>query len=123
MTNQKIKALGVVSAMTLGICVIVSLIMSVFLYFEMIGLSTVSKVLYGTFVIVLLVFSFVCARIVGAKGLFVGLSIGLGLVLLSLLYRLIGVESGIGITFMIRNAVILLVAASGAVVGVNTVKQ
>jgi len=123
MTNRKIKALGVVGGMTFGICAVITLITSLLLYFEIMGLATVSKVLYAAFVIILLLFSFICARIVAFRGLFVGLAIGGGLVLLSLLYRLIGIESGLDMTFVIRSAIVLLVAVSGAVVGVNTVKS
>jgi len=123
MTNKKIKALGVASAIMFGICAVVSLIMSLFLYFEIIGITMVSKVLYAVFVAALLLFSFVCARIVEVRGLFVGLAIGTGLVVLSLLYRLIGIESGLNMTFVIRSGIVMLVTISGAVVGVNTVKR
>lgn len=123
MTNKKIKALGIAGVTMFGIYAAMSLVMSVFLYFEIMGMTSVSKVLYGMFVVTLLLFSFLCARIVEVRGLFVGLALGLGFVFLSLLYRIIGVGNGISMTFMIRSGIVMLVAVSGAVVGVNTVRR
>ena len=123
MTTKQIKALALTGIITFSICAIVTLIMTLFLYFEVIGSDMVSKVLYALFVGILLIFSFICARVVATRGFLVGLGIGIGIVSLSLLYRLIGVESGIDMTFVIRSAITILVAVSGAVVGVNTVKR
>ena len=101
---------------------LVSLIAALLLYFEVVGVGTISKVLYGAFVVILFMASFITARKIGSRGLFVGLGIGIAIILFGAMYRFIGIESEIGVSFLIRSAIILLVATAASVAGVNTVK-
>lgn len=106
-----------------AICsIFTSLVLALLLYFELIGAGLASKVLYGAFVVILFVASFIIAKIVGKKGLIVGLGIGGAIVALGAMYRFIGIETGVGLTFAIRSAITLVVSVMGAVIGVNTVK-
>ena len=122
MTEKLVKSgvTGVVFALISS--VFISLILTLLLYFELIGVGLASKILYGAFVVILFAMSFIIARIVGSKGLFIGLGIAGAVILFGALYRFIGIETGIGITFGIRSAVTALVSIVGAVMGVNTVK-
>lgn len=122
MTDRIVKAIVTSGIFALASSIVISLIMTTLLYFEIIGQSTSSKILYGAFVVILLITSFVVARIVGSRGLLIGLGIFGITILLTAMYRFIGVESGLGLTFLIRSAITALVACVGAVVGVNTSK-
>ena len=117
---MKAMVRGGVFALASGM--VMSLIMTTLLYFEIIGPVISAKVLYGAFILILLMTSFIAARIVGSRGLLIGLGISSVAILLTAMYRLIGVEAGIGLSFLIRSVIISLVACAGAVVGVNTSK-
>jgi len=99
-----------------------SLIITALLYFEIISVGLASRILYGAFVIILFIASFITARKISARGLFVGLGIAGVIILLGAMYHFIGIEAGIGLPFAIRSAITLVVAAAGSVAGVNTVK-
>ncbi|MCL1990165.1 MAG: TIGR04086 family membrane protein [Defluviitaleaceae bacterium] len=101
---------------------LVSVVITLLLYIEIVGVVLASKMLYGAFVVILFIASFITARNMGSRGLFVGLGIGCVLMLFGALYRFLGIETGVGSTFLIRGAVTLLVAIAGAVIGTNTVK-
>jgi len=102
--------------------IVTSLIMIALLYFEIVGPVKNSKILYGAFVVILFIASFIAARTISSRGLLIGFGIAGVVILLSAMYRFIGVETGLGLAFLIRSAVTILVACSGAVVGVNTSK-
>jgi len=122
MTDKLVKSVitGVVFALASSL--LVSLIMSALLYFEIVGATLAAKILYGAYVIILFIASFVTARKVGSRGLIIGLSIAGAMILLGALYRFIGIEAEIGLPFAIRSAVTVLVATAGAVAGVNTTR-
>jgi|GEM_PF-2352726 len=117
---MKSAAIGIIFALISSL--LVSVIVAALLYFEVMNLGLASKILYGAFIAILFIASFITARNVGARGLFIGLGIGCAVVLVGALYRFIGVETGIGTTFLIRSTVTFLVATSSAIMGVNTVK-
>ena len=120
MTDRIVKAVATSGIFATISGMLISLIMTALLYFEIIGVVTSSKILYGAFIIILLITSFIAARIACSRGLLIGLSIAGTTILLTAMYRFIGVESGLGFSFLIRSAIIVLVACMGAVVGVNT---
>ena len=122
MTDKLVKSVitGVIFALASSL--FVSLIISSLLYFEIIGASLASKILYGAFVVILFITSFITARKVGSRGLIIGLGIAGVVILLGALYRFIGIEAGVGLSFAIRSAVTVLVATAGAVAGVNTTR-
>ena len=122
MTDKLVKsvATGVITALVSSL--LVSLIITSLLYFEIVGVGFASKFLYAAFVVILFITSFVTARKIGSRGLFVGLGTAGLIVLFGVLYRFIGIEVGIGLSFVIRSAVTFIVAIVGAVAGVNTVK-
>ena len=122
MTDRVVKAIVTSGVFALASGVVMSLIVTALLYFEIIEPVTSSKILYGTFIIILLITSVVAARGVGSRGLLIGLGISGIMILLTAMYRFIGIESGIGLSFLIRSAIIALVACIGTVVGVNTSK-
>lgn len=123
MVRNRVRGVSVLSGIVLGVCAIVALVMALLLYFEVMSLVVASKVLYATFMSMLFVFSFASAKIIGARGFFIGLVIAAGIIFLTLLYRVIGVETGLGVQFLLRSGIVALVSIIGAVVGVNTVKR
>jgi len=122
MTHKSMRSAvtGIIFALVSSL--LVSLIITTLLYFEIISVGITSKILYGAFVIILFIASFIIARKIGSRGLFVGLGIGIVIILFGAMYRFIGIEAGIGFPFLIRSAITLLVATAGSVAGVNTVK-
>jgi len=122
MINKLVKSVAIGFIFALASSLLTSLIVTLLLYFEIVGVVLASRILYGAFVVILLIAAFVTARKIGSRGLFVGLGIAGGVILFSALYRFIGIESGIGLSFAIRSVITLLVATVGAVAGVNTVK-
>lgn len=122
MTDRIVKAVVTGGIFALVSSIAISLIMTSLLYFEIVGPVASSKILYGGFVVTLLITSFVAARIIGMRGLLIGIVISGVMILLSAMYKFIGVESQIGLAFLIRSAITALVACVGAVVGVNTSK-
>lgn len=116
----KSVALGVVFALISSL--FISLIITLLLYFEAINVGLASRVSYVSFATILFIASFITARKIGSRGLFVGLGIASAIILFGALYRFIGIESGVGVSFAIRSTIIVLVATTGAVAGVNTVK-
>jgi putative membrane protein (TIGR04086 family) len=122
MTDRIVKAVMKSGIFAASSSIVISLIMTTLLYFELVEAATSSKILYGSFIIILLITSFVAARIVSSRGLLVGLVIAGVTILFSAMYRFIGVESTLGLAFLIRSAITVLVACVGAVVGVNTSK-
>ena len=122
MTDKLVKPIvtGIIFALISSL--FISLIISSLLYFEIIDVSFAAKFLYGAFVVILFITSFVTARKVGSRGLLIGLGIAGGVIVLGALYRFIGIEAGIGLPFAIRSAVTVIVATAGAVAGVNTTR-
>ena len=120
MRDKLIKSVvtGIVFALVSSL--FISLIVSSLMFFEIIGITFASKILYGAFIIILFITSFVVARIMGSRGIYIGLVIAGGIVVLSAMYRFIGIETGVGMPFLIRSVVTVLVAVVGAVAGVNT---
>lgn len=123
MTDRIVKAGVTGGIFALVTSIMCSLLMTSLLYFELVGSVTNSRILYGAFVVILLMTSFIVARMVGLRGLLIGIVISAIIILLSTMYRFIGVESGIGFTFLTRSVITALVACIGAVIGVNTSKQ
>jgi len=128
MTDKKLIENKLAKSVVIGVIfaclssLLVSVIVASLLYFEIMSIGFASKLLYGAFIVILFIASFIIARKVGARGLFMGLAIGSFVILIGALYRFIGIETGIGLTFLIRSAITLLTATAGAVMGVNTVK-
>lgn len=122
MTEKIIKAIikGVIFGSISSL--VMSLIMTSLLYFEIINVATSTMISYGGFVVILFITAFITARCVGSKGLFIGIAMAGSVIVLSLLYRFLGIETGIGLTFIIRSGITLLVLTMGAVMGVNTAK-
>jgi len=122
MTDKLVRSIitGVVFALVSSL--FVSLIVASLLYFEILGVAIAAKILYGAFVVILFITSFVVARKIGSRGMLIGLSIAGGVILFGALYRFIGIEAEVGLPFAIRSAVTALVATVGAVAGVNTAK-
>lgn len=122
MTDKLVKsaATGIIFALVSSL--VASLIITSLLYFETVGVSLASRILYGAFIIILFIASSITARKIGSRGLFVGLAIAGVVILFGALYRFIGIETGVGLPFAIRSAVTAVVATAGSVAGVNTVK-
>lgn len=123
MTDRIIRAVATSGIFAAVSSVVVSLLMTALLYFELAEIVVISKILYGAFVVILLMTSFVAARIIGSRGLLTGLSISGIVILFSVMYRLIGLESGLEFGFLGRSVVTVLAACGGTVVGVNTSKS
>jgi putative membrane protein (TIGR04086 family) len=122
MTDKLVKSVITSFVFALVSSLFVSLIIASLLYFEIVGIALAAKILYGAFVVILFITSFITARKIGSRGLLIGLCIAGGVILFGALYRFIGIEAGVGLPFAIRSAVISLVAIVGAVAGVNTAK-
>lgn len=122
MTGKLTKSVAKGLAFAIVCGLLVSLVVTLLLYFELAGVATASKILYGAFCVILFIMAFVIARRIGSKGLFVGLGLAGGIVVIGTVYRFVGVEAGLSLAFLIRSAITTLVATVGAVLGVNTVK-
>jgi len=120
MTDKLVKSVitGIVFALVCSL--FISLIVSSLMFFEIIGATFAAKILYGAFIIILFITSFVVARKIGSRGIYIGLVIAGCVIVLGALYRFIGIEVGVGLPFLIRSLVTVLVATVGAVAGVNT---
>ena len=103
--------------------ILFALIITLFLYFELATGGTVNKLLYGAFIVIAFITSITCARSVRTKGWLAGISVAVVFILFSLLYRLIGIEAGLGIGFLTRSGITLIVCLVGGMLGVNTVKS
>jgi len=122
MTEKLLKPILKGGAFAIGAGLAASLVVTLLLFFELMGVALAAKVLYGVFVFILFATAFITARKIGSRGLFVGLGLGGAVILLGIVYRLIGVEAGLNLAFLIRSVVTGLIATVGAVLGVNTVK-
>lgn len=122
MTDKLVKSAVTGTIFALMSSLLISLIITLLLYFEIIEAGLASRFLYGGFVVILFITSFITARKIGSRGMFIGLGIAGLIILLGAMYRFIGIEVGIGLSFVIRMAVTLLIATAGSIAGVNTVK-
>ena len=122
MTDKLVKSAVTGTIFALMSSLLISLIITLLLYFEIVGAGLASRFLYGGFVVILFITSFITARKIGSRGMFIGLGIAGLIILLGAMYRFIGIEVGIGLSFVIRMAVTLLIATAGSIAGVNTVK-
>ncbi|MCL2559846.1 MAG: TIGR04086 family membrane protein [Turicibacter sp.] len=122
MTDRIVKAIVTSAIFALISSIAVSLIVTALLHFEIVGVVTSAKVLYAAFVIILFITSFIAARMVKSRGWLIGLGIAVVVIVLAMMHRLLGVESRLDLFFLIRSAATVLVASTGAVIGVNTRK-
>lgn len=120
--ERRIKTVGTGLGIAFVIALLITIVVTLLLYIELLGVAGATRILYGGFITVLFFISFTTARQIGSRGLFVGLAIAGILIILSMMYRLIGVESSLNLAFLIRSGITLLVSTTGAVFGVNTVK-
>ena len=103
--------------------VLFTLIITTILFFELAGAGTINKLLYGAFIAIAFITSIICARSIRAKGWLAGASVAGVFIVFGLLYRLIGVEAGLGLGFLTRAGITLAVCLIGGMLGVNTVKS
>jgi len=120
--NRLLKSAAIGFAFALVCAIVTAGILTALVYFEVMGVTAASKFSYGAFVLILFTSSFIIAKKIGSRGLFVGLGIAACIILLGSMHRAIGIEGAFGLQFIIRAAITTLVAAGGAVTGVNTIK-
>jgi len=123
MMEKMLKAACVGVGFALVSAILLSLVVTSLLYFEVAGIVLMQKVMYVSFVMISFVVAFIASRIVRVRGLLVGLSVASVFIVFGLLYHMIGVEQSIGASFLIRSLVSLVVCLAGSVIGVNTVKS
>jgi len=121
MTEKLVKPVIKGLAFALSLSLVIAVVVTLLLYFEVVGVPFAGKVLYGTFILILFVTSFMVARTIGSRGLLVGLGIAGFVIFIGAMYRLVGVESGLNLQFLIRSAITLLVSTFASIAGVNTV--
>ena len=101
---------------------LISMGVATLLYFEWLDVGTSVPLLYGFFLLMVLVTSFLVAREVKARGLLLGLALAGVVIALFVLYRFVGVETGFDLRLLIRSVATLLTSCAGAVIGVNVKK-
>jgi len=123
MQEKYLKSLVRSSMFFLISSILSALIITIFLYFELVSATTVNHLLYGAFITIAFITSITCARSVRTKGWLVGISVATIFIIFSLLYRLIGIEVGLGLGFLTRSGITLIVCLVGGMLGVNTIKS
>ena len=93
---------------------ILGLLITTFAYFEWLSVGALEKLIYASYVAIFFIGSAVVAKQVAEKGWLIGL-----MIILSLLYYLIGVESPLSFKFAIRCVITLVICVTGGMIGVN----
>ena len=101
---------------------LLALIITIFAYFEVFSNATISKLLFGAFVIIFFLGTSTIAKKVGQRGWMVGLTLGGGMVLLNLMFVSIGLEGSLDLQFLVRSAITMMVTLTGGMIGVNLKK-
>jgi len=107
---------------TLVSSLLASLVITMLVYFEVVKITLALKILYGAFVSIVFMTSFISARKIATRGVVIGLVTASIFIAISGLYHFRAMDSGLGLAFGIRSAITLVVATAGAIVGVNTSK-
>jgi|GEM_PF-1685848 len=118
--SQKLSQ-GLISGFSfIGISIpTLALIITIFTYLEIFSTSTVSKLIYASFVVIFFLGTVIIAKHFGKKGWLIGLIIATMLIVLKLLYYTIGLESSLSFKFLIRCCITLVICLTGGMVGVN----
>lgn len=98
---------------------ILGLLITTFAYFEWLSVGALEKLIYASYVAIFFIGSAVVAKQVAEKGWLIGLIIAATMIILSLLYYLIGVESPLSFKFAIRCVITLVICVTGGMIGVN----
>ena len=86
---------------------ILGLLITTFAYFEWLSVGALEKLIYASYVAIFFIGSAVVAKQVAT------------MIILSLLYYLIGVESPLSFKFAIRCVITLVICVTGGMIGVN----
>ena len=118
--SQKIS-LALISGFTfIGISIpVLALILTTFAYLEWFSSSTISKLIYASFVVIFFLGTTIVAKHVGEKGWLTGLAVSVMLISLTLLYYTIGLETALTFQVFIRCCITLVICLTGGMIGVN----
>ena len=98
---------------------ILGLLITTFAYFEWFSISILEKLIYASFVAVFFIGTTIIAKKVGEKGWLIGVLVAAVVILLSLMYQLIGIDSSLTFKFAIRCVITLVICLAGGMIGVN----
>jgi len=120
--TDKIRRSVITSGMfALVSSLLASLIITMLVYFEVVKITLALKILYGAFVSIVFMTSFISARKIATRGVVIGLVTASVFIAFSGLYHFRAMN-GLGLVFGIRSAITLVVATAGAIIGVNASK-
>ena len=98
---------------------ILGLLITTFAYFEWISVGVLDKLIYASFVAIFLIGTTLISKKFAQKGWLIGIGVATTMVLLSLMFYTIGIDSPLTLKFFIRSLITFVVCITGAMIGVN----
>ena len=98
---------------------ILGLLITTLAYFEWISVGTLEKLIYVSFIATFFIGTAIISKGFAQKGWLIGIAMATFMVLLSMLFYTIGVETSLTFKFMIRSIITVVVCIAGGMIGVN----
>lgn len=98
---------------------ILGLLITTFAYFEWISVGVLEKLIYASFVAIFFLGTAIISKNFAQKGWLIGLGVASVVVLLSLLFYTIGLDTSLTFKFFIRSLITFIVCITGGMIGVN----
>lgn len=98
---------------------ILGLLITTFAYFEWFSIGILEKLIYAAFVAIFFIGTAIVAKHVAEKGWLIGLLMAAIVIVMSLLYYFIGIDSPLTFKFTIRCIITVVICVTGGMIGVN----
>lgn len=98
---------------------ILGLLITTFAYFEWISVGVLDKLIYASFVAIFFIGTTLISKKFAQKGWLIGIGVATTMVLLSLMFYTIGIDSPLTLKFFIRSLITVVVCITGGMIGVN----
>lgn len=98
---------------------ILGLLITTFAYFEWISVGVLEKLIYASFVAIFFIGTAIISKNFAQKGWLIGIGVATVVVLLSLLFYTIGIDTSLTFKFFIRSLITFIVCITGGMIGVN----
>ena len=98
---------------------ILGLLITTFAYFEWISVGVLDKLIYASFVAIFFIGTTLISKKFAQKGWLIGIGVATTMVLLSLMFYTIGIDSPLTLKFFIRSLITFVVCIKGGMIGVN----
>lgn len=98
---------------------ILGLLITTFAYFEWISVGVLDKLIYASFVAIFFIDTTLISKKFAQKGWLIGIGVATTMVLLSLMFYTIGIDSPLTLKFFIRSLITFVVCITGGMIGVN----